>query len=823
MNSHLLKPSNLSAEHWQMLCEESGIQSEVIRERGYRTITDTKELAAIGFAPKQQRVPGLLLPVYAPDGSLVLHQYRPDFPRQKRDRNGVLLPEVVKYETPKDASMRLDAPPIIRPKLADPNTPLWITEGIKKGDALASKGFCTVALLGVWNFKGKNEFSGVTLLADWDHIALKGRDVRIVFDSDVMQKPEVRKAVERLTEHMQRKGAHVSVVYLPGGRESKMGVDDYLLTHSVEELEALVDAPRPQAHAAQPIIELLDSAPLALRRPLALIGDYAYAAIWPHVKATITETIDKAGNIAKHNPPIVKHEQRMCIVRSDGVIFGGGTNDIADIGLDIHLPEIPPNEKLWSAPGVKTFLSGSRPLPSEVFNQVADVIDRFIDFDHSLAEQRTMAEMVACYIMATWFLDGFKVIGFIWPNGERGSGKTQLLSLIAELSYIGQLILAGGSFASLRDMADYGATLCFDDAENLSDPKRTDPDKRTLLLAGNRRGNTVPVKEPASDRTWRTRYVNTFCARAFSAIRLPDQVLASRTIIVPLIRTPDRLRANADPLEYSLWPHDRRGLIDSLWSLGIVHLAELPKYEAQVNERATLTGRSLEPWRALLAVAVWLEDAGVPGLYARMERLSTNYQKERQQFESSDTTALVIRALCKCLNCDLVNLCDPCDLTTESVTDEKVFVRTVSIEAAAKEIAEGDELDIDMEKFGSRQIGRILSKLRFEKGSEGGTHKKGWKISRRELSRFVRSLGLAKSDANQNTDDSHLFNVTSVTQGHEVTSDADDSDIPMDKADAAFSECADYFAEMAREEVEMPSQTKAHKAFEYAPVNSFRG
>lgn len=812
----------LTDKHLKMLREESGINDEVITTRGYRTVTDEKELIALGFTTAQRRTPGLLIPGYAPDGINGFYSFRPDAPRQRRNSNREPVDGFIKYETPSKSGVRVDCPPLCQPMMADPSIPLWITEGAKKADALASHGFCAVSLNGVHSFKGKNEFGGVTWLADWDYIAINNnRDVRIVFDSDVMQKPEVRKALERLTEHMQRKGAHVSVAYLPGGRDNKTGVDDYLLTHSIEELEALVDAPRPQAHAAQPIIELLDHAPLALRRPLALVGNYAYAAIWPHVKTTATETTDKDGNIVKHNPPVVTQGQRLCIVRGDGVIFGDGTNDLADLELDVHLAEIPPVEKLWSAPGVKAFLSGSRPAPREVFSHIADVVDRFIDFDRSLAEQRTMAEMVACYIMATWFLDAFKVIGFMWPNGERGSGKTQLLSLIAELSYLGQLILAGSSFASLRDMADYGATLCFDDAENLSDPKRTDPDKRTLLLAGNRRGNTVPVKEPASDRTWRTRYVNTFCARAFSAIRLPDQVLASRTIIVPLIRTPDRHRANADPLEYSLWPHDRRELIDSLWSLALIHLAELSKYEAQVNERATLTGRNLEPWRALLAVAAWIEDASVTGLYARMEKLSTGYQRERQQFENSDTTALVIRALCKCLNCDLVTLCDPCDLTTESVTDEKAFVRTVSIEGAAKEIAEGDELDIDLEKLGSRQIGRILSKLRFEKGREGGTGKYGWRVSKRELSRFVRSLGLAKSDVNQNTDDSHLSNVTSVTQGHNVTSDADDSDIPSEDADAAFSECADYFAEVAHEVVEQSVQMKAGEAFEYAPGKYF--
>jgi hypothetical protein len=92
-----------------------------------------------------------------------------------------------------------------QPQLADPRVPLWITEGQKKAAALASRGLCAVALLGVWNFKGKNEFGAATFLADWDYIALTGREVRIVFDLDVMIKSDVRKALQRLVEHLQRK------------------------------------------------------------------------------------------------------------------------------------------------------------------------------------------------------------------------------------------------------------------------------------------------------------------------------------------------------------------------------------------------------------------------------------------------------------------------------------------------------------------------------------------------------------------------------------------------------------------------------------------
>src|SRR5437879_9488720 len=99
--------------------------------------------------------------------------------------------------------------------------------------------------------------------------------------------------------------------------------------------------------------------------------------------------------------------------------------------------------------------------------------------------------------------------------------------------------------------------------------RKADPDKRALLLAGNRRGTTVTVKELAADKTGITRHVNTFCFRLFSAIRLPDDVLASRTITVPLVRSADAEKANADPMDFAVWPYARRALVDDLWAVGL--------------------------------------------------------------------------------------------------------------------------------------------------------------------------------------------------------------------------------------------------------------
>ena len=741
---------SLAAHHLAMLRGGSGIADEVIAARGYFTATDPAGLRALGFAPKQCRVPALVLPLHTTDGGNGLYISRPDNPRVVEDRrkknpDGTYSQKVIRYEQPEGEAVRVDVPPACRPQLADPSIPLFITEGQKKADALASRGACAIALTGVWNWRSRNDFGGTTFTNDLDYIAFDGRQVYLVFDSDVMTKTSVRQALERFTEHLQRKKAHVSPIYLPRLDDGKAGVDDWLVStgKGLEELVQLATGPRPEPQAAAPVVELLDAAPNRMTRPLALVGGRAYAATWCWVRVTVTESVNKRGEIVRHDPPIQTNEQRLFVVRDDGCIFGpGGHKSLEELGLDVRLPEVPQPELLLSAPALKRFADGYRPDPAGVFAQVVATVDRFIDFDRSLAGQEVMAELVACYALATWFLDAFTVAGIIWPNGDRGSGKTQLLLVTAALSYLGQVVLAGGSFAALRDMADYGATLFFDDAENITDARRTDPDKRTLLLAGNRRGNTVALKESQGNSQWVTRHVNTFSFRGFSAIKLPDNVLASRTIIIPLIRTPDRYRANADPLDYNLWPVPRPGIVDDLWLLALSHLPELRGWERRVNDSARLAGRNLEPWRAILAVAGWLDGQGVTGLWQRMEQLSMDYQAERPNLEVSDLTALVIQALGKVLGDNLHKQGFEEVEKGSDVYRQKVHILTSSITDAAQALIEEQELDFNADYVTSRRIGRALGKMRLSKQREAGTGKSGWLVSLSDLDRWCTSYGL---------------------------------------------------------------------------------
>ncbi len=213
----------------------SAISDEVALARGYRSVERRARLTELGFSSAQARVPALLIPIWNIHGEVALHQLRPDEPRI--DNRG----RAVKYETVARARMVLDVPPAVRDKLGDPAIPLWFTEGVRKADAAVSAGLCCVALLGVWNWRGTNEQGGKVALADFESIALNGRAVVLAFDSDVVTKPEVRLALERLRAFLESRGAHARIVHLPAGEGgTKTGLDDYLAAgHTVDELLAL--------------------------------------------------------------------------------------------------------------------------------------------------------------------------------------------------------------------------------------------------------------------------------------------------------------------------------------------------------------------------------------------------------------------------------------------------------------------------------------------------------------------------------------------------------------------------------------------------------
>jgi len=220
----------LSDRHFQELWVGSGIDEEVIKARGYYTETEKGALAALKFGGRQRKVPALVLPLYRPDGRVGGHQIKPDSPR-------VLGKRHLKYEWPHEIPPIVDCPPteFMLNAIQDPKQPLVITEGSKKADAAVSHGVPCVALAGVWNWRGTNQFGGKVSLPDLDMIAwehhqgknVTPRKVYICYDNDVADNNGVYSAMVRLAGLLTYKGANVNFIILPPG--DKLGLDDFFV------------------------------------------------------------------------------------------------------------------------------------------------------------------------------------------------------------------------------------------------------------------------------------------------------------------------------------------------------------------------------------------------------------------------------------------------------------------------------------------------------------------------------------------------------------------------------------------------------------------
>jgi hypothetical protein len=214
---------------------------ELLRKRSLCDET----LFAAGLSSQEHPVYGLslVIPFVGADGNVVQYwdgsawqaycQYRPDAPRTGKDG------KTIKYPLPKGAPLHAYIPPTALTLLADPRCPLFITEGALKALALAQLGLAAVGLAGVWGWCKKRprdengRGTGPYIVLDDLHALLRQpRSVYVVFDSDILAKPQVQQAESELGDMLAHNyGCVVHRVRLPAplpGEGEKIGVDDLL-------------------------------------------------------------------------------------------------------------------------------------------------------------------------------------------------------------------------------------------------------------------------------------------------------------------------------------------------------------------------------------------------------------------------------------------------------------------------------------------------------------------------------------------------------------------------------------------------------------------
>jgi hypothetical protein len=476
----------LLSEHFRHLTEGSGINVDVIRERGYRSLLGKSELEKLGFTSAQQRAPGILIPLRSVDGNEAGCQFRPDHPRTNRGKP-------VKYESPAGSSNRVDCPPRCHEMLGNPQVPLWITEGSKKADALASHEACAISVTGVWGFKGKNQYGGITFLTDWDYIALKGRKVYLAFDSDIVTKEPVRKALEHIGEHLRRKGASVHIIQLPQLEgQNKTGIDDYLLRYSIEDAERLVG----EFKLEQPEDKNRFVSGFVL--PDGTVGEM------------VVSSDDERSFMIVANGSVRKayhyETPRVTYLPTDDLM----------VGEVVH------------------FASTAVPYDSQavLFKEIRHFIHRYLELPADFEE------ITSLYVLLTWVFEFAPSIPYLRVIGDWGTGKTRFLQVAGAICF--RPIFASGATTPapiFRILEQFRGTLVLDEADFKDSAAWSEMVK--LLNNGYRPGMPV-LRADKENGKWYPRSYQVFGPKLISTrFNFKDEALESRCLtseMLPLTR-----------------------------------------------------------------------------------------------------------------------------------------------------------------------------------------------------------------------------------------------------------------------------------------------
>lgn len=195
--------------------------------------------------PGFHKVPALLIPYFDIHGK-VTKFYRIRYLAPLPGFAGAVK-KPQRYAQPQGTLNEVYFPPLLKAKwkdiVADPDVPLYITEGELKAATGCVCGLATIGLGGVDVWRSSKR--GIELLSALADINWEGRVVTIVYDSDAASNENVVRAQRQLARELLNRGAAPCIASLPPTAEgAKQGLDDFVVANGAEALdELLLDSP----------------------------------------------------------------------------------------------------------------------------------------------------------------------------------------------------------------------------------------------------------------------------------------------------------------------------------------------------------------------------------------------------------------------------------------------------------------------------------------------------------------------------------------------------------------------------------------------------
>jgi hypothetical protein len=575
MGTQALHPDHLA------YLRQRGILDDTISAAGLHS-SRPQDLQRLAGRPVPDDTSGLVIPYPHAEGYQRVRLFPPLTTVDGREQ---------KFGQPVGSAVRLFVPPGL--SLDQPDTPLFIVEGELKALALWQIGFRAVALGGVYNFR-THALPADRLIPDLEAIPWEGLAAYLVPDSDAWEKDLVLLAVYRLARILEQRKAGVLIVKIPTVKGAKQGADDFLVGVAGQGKNPLAAWRKLVERAVtlgNPAFKPFREAEKAKARtgeavslPPELVGRRLHPAMHFDSDGFATVGVLVAGPDSVPTLQIITSSRNRYAAEPLESALAGRVIPYADlIGR-------------WHPDWLARYLSGHSQAPTfaVALSKIIHLIDSFLEMDHD-------SEIVvpAAWTLATWFARTFLAFPRLDVRGERGSGKTKLLSILSGASFNGLLRVSPTPAVLFRLAESLRPTLCLDEIEGLAKEDRREI--LAILNAGYKVGGRVDRCE-GDENTVRS--YDIYTPIALAGIQGLNRVTEDRAITLVLRRAQDRKRLNS---EVNLADQQFVEVRDICYRLALSRWQQVADTQAQFVFPDWLVGRERELWRPLLAIGTVAE------------------------------------------------------------------------------------------------------------------------------------------------------------------------------------------------------------------------
>jgi hypothetical protein len=287
----------------------------------------------------------------------------------------------------------------------------------------------------------------------------------------------------------------------------------------------------------------------------------------------------------------------------------------------------------WSINSQEEYLNGDADVNiSDIFDEIYKAFIHYIDFGN----EKT-AKLMACWVIGTYYHRQFKTYPYIHFNGDMEAGKTKTATLIACLSFNGELTFNSTPPYIISAIHNNHSTCCVDEAERLKDNK--EQDSQTVISmynAGYKKGNFCGKREQiGTEGKWVNKQFEAYSPKVFASIKGLQASLASRCISITMYKSGNRDIQNreidiSDPVFQKIRDKLHQLLFDR-------HILVKVKYDSITDEE--IFGREWELSKPILTIAKAIDDSNNSklNLYGEIRNNLLEIQKLKKEARIEET------------------------------------------------------------------------------------------------------------------------------------------------------------------------------------------